>query len=244
MDRSTRKYHVIFIFSLFFLPTFFLHADTDQQLFVRGNRCYAEKKYVEALAHYEAIQAKGPAVFFNMGNSYCCKGDYSQALMYWQRAERGASYKEFLSIAHNKELILKKMGKAVSDNVFTAINKHVMAMVCPHSLYVLQVIILLVWYIFVIVYFRAKRRLYKQMFFIVVLFLSYGVLIKYTSSSVARGIVIKQAPIFVGPNKNFHTITSLACADGVEIKEKKEGWYKIRYTDAIGWVEADAIEVI
>ena len=59
------------------------------------------------------------------------------------------------------------------------------------------------------------------------------------------GIVVEKQPLlFVGPNKEFHTIGSLAAGNHVIVKEQREGWSKVRYSDKIGWIEAEAIQII
>jgi hypothetical protein len=57
-------------------------------------------------------------------------------------------------------------------------------------------------------------------------------------------VVKKDALMFSGPHKEFHTLLPIAYAQEVIVKESREGWHKIRYADIIGWVEADVIQII
>ena len=59
-----------------------------------------------------------------------------------------------------------------------------------------------------------------------------------------QALVVKQATLFAGPDKSFHVLSPVAYAENVTVKQAREGWYKIQYTDMIGWVEADVIQII
>lgn len=116
MVRAIRKSYIIFFF--FFVCARVLIAGSDEELFLRGNNYYAAKDYEHAFSTYDMIAKKGSAVLYNMGNCLFYTNDYSRALVYWSRAEIGATTHEYKLIAQNKEQALKKMGKHTGLSVW------------------------------------------------------------------------------------------------------------------------------
>lgn len=64
-------------------------ATTAQELFLQANQLYTQKQYQKALELYGQMPAKGPAVWYNMGNCAHQLHDDLHALLYWKRAEHG-----------------------------------------------------------------------------------------------------------------------------------------------------------
>jgi tetratricopeptide (TPR) repeat protein len=91
MVRTIRKKYIIifFIWTVTFASIF---AGQAEELFLRGNKYYAEKDYNNALETYDMIDQKGCAVLYNMGNCYYRQENYPYALVYWARAEIGANH--------------------------------------------------------------------------------------------------------------------------------------------------------
>ncbi|HLJ31209.1 MAG TPA: tetratricopeptide repeat protein [Candidatus Babeliales bacterium] len=230
------------------LITMTINARNDEELFLRGNKHYQHKDYDNALASYELIDKKGRAVFYNMGNCYFHKDDYAQALVYWSRAERGATAQEYDQIKRNKEHVLQIVG-IQKEQSWWSIVLHMFHTTLPYvSLIILQIFFLLCWYLFIF-YARRENLSSKKAilscfsFFIIIsgLFLE----LHYTRQNISTGIVIKkEAQLFVGPDKGLQALSPVLYAYDVTIKEKREGWYKIQYADMIGWVQADVVQII
>jgi tetratricopeptide (TPR) repeat protein len=230
------------------IVVFSVCAGNDEELFLRGNKYYEQKDYDNALCSYDMISKKGSAVFYNMGNCAFQKGDYSHALVYWSRAEVGATAQEYRIIQRNKDHVLKKIGKLGDQPLRQRIVRAIQGMLPYVSLLFLQLFFLLCWYLFIFSA-RKKQTVVKKMVLIclcaIMVLTSTGLSVYYTKQSVSRAIITtKNALLFAGPDKGFQSLTSLAYADGVTVKEMREGWYKVRYADMIGWVEADVIQII
>ena len=136
-------------------------------------------------------------------------------------------------IQQNKNYVLQKLGKNIHEPFDPVV-----------SVLMLQVLFCVVWGMFL----YNRNRLKKMRMLILLLFLS-GItamlLLQHRKQSTQSGFVIQQqARLFSGPDTGFDTIGSVQYADYVTVKEIRQGWYKIRYSDNIGWVEADAIHVI
>ena len=110
MARSFRKNHII-VFLIMVLAVTTANTQNDEEFFLRGNKFYEQKDYDNALSSYDMMSKKGRAVFYNMGNCYFHKDDYAQALVYWSRAENGATRQEHSAIERNKRRVLEIMGK-------------------------------------------------------------------------------------------------------------------------------------
>jgi hypothetical protein len=242
MDKSFRKRCIVFCFI-----ALYAQAGNDEELFLRGNKLYEHHEYDKALSSYEMMAHKGRAVLYNMGNCYYHIHNYPQALVYWLRAERGATPYECGLIAHNKQQLAKKIGKHSTQSLVDRITSFVHAAMPYFSLLFLQIFFVILWCFFVFT--TGKKNRFRKLISIVLLLLMMllgaALGVYYLKHRTVFGVVVKQqAVLFSGPHAEFHAIGSVACADHVVVKEQREGWYKIGYSGNIGWVEAEAIQII
>ena len=223
------------------------NTGNDEEFFLRGNQKYAQKNYDDACIAYEMVSKKGSAVLYNIGNCYFHKGDYAQALVYWSRAEVGATAQEYSLIARNKEHVAHLLGK---ENILAQqkILSFLQSLLPYISLFLLQLLFLLCWYVCIFVMGKKQMRLRKMIVSCVsVVMIIFGALLQvhYMQQGAQKGVVIKkEAQLLVGPDKGFQALCPLVYANNVAVKETREGWYKIQYADMIGWVEADMVQII
>jgi len=246
MDRAVRKNYIVLFFMC--MLSFQVIFSTDEELFLSGNKYYEQKNYDKALHSYQMMNKKGRAALYNIGNVYFYKGDYAQALVYWSRAEVGATIAEYNCIKKNKEHVLTLMGKAKDQSLLVTLFNLCKDTLPYISLFFLQILFLMCWYMlfFLSRYYHTKVK--KMMLSsLCLLMMLCGVLlgVYYTNECSRNGIiVIKEGQLFAAPHKDFHKLCPVVYADNVKIKEVKEGWYKIQYADMIGWVEADVVQII
>lgn len=247
MDRALRKNYVALL-CICILVASVMFAGNDEEFFLRGNKYYEQKDYDNALRVYDMMSKKGRAVLYNMGNACFHKGDYADALVYWSRAEVGATPQEYYLIARNKEHVFAIMNKQVARSVQQKTLKILNDVVPYASLLFLQLFFLICWYMLLFAARKKQMKLKKIVLsclsFLIVL--SGAVLgVYYTHQYTQSGIVVKkEAQLFAAPNKGFHALCPVVYADNVTVKEMREGWYKIGYADMIGWVEADVVQII
>lgn len=242
MDKYFRKSCIIF--SLFSL---ILYAGNDEECFLRGNKLYEKKEYNAALSSYEAVMKKGRAVLYNMGNCYYHMHDYPHAFLYWSRAVKDACVSEVVAIEKNKAHTLKTMGKKQENSFYARALCYYDSVLIYFSLLVLQIIFLISWCALIFVLYKNGRskKLITTLLLLITLFVGFSLRRCYIKQSAKNGVVMKEKTmLFAGPNNKFHVVCPLAVVDCVEIKEEREGWYKVRYSDNIGWVEADVIQII
>lgn len=247
MDRSLRKNYVIVVCICVGIISA-ICAGNDEEFFLRGNNYYKQKDYDNALQSYEMIRKKGRAALYNIGNCFFHKTDYSNALVYWSRAEIGSTAQELRLIERNKEYVLKKIGKETEQSLQVRLFKLFHSVLPYVSLLFLQLCFLLCWYFFI---FLARNKQKNNKKFIVaclcVTLLLCGTLlhISCVRENVRNAIVMKkEIALFSGPDKGFHALAPLEYADSVVVKEVREGWYKVQYADMIGWVESGDIQII
>lgn len=224
-----------------------VHAGNDEELFLRGNKYYAQKNYTAALHTYEMIARKGAAVLYNMGNCAFHQEDYSHALVYWNRAQKGATGHEYNIIERNKKIALQKLGHEHNTRSGDAIVRLLRAYMLI-SVLMLQLIFLVLWWLFMFV-FRKKQTGIKKMMqacmCLTMFFCASLLTMHYVQQNVHQAIIVKkEAHLLTGPDKSFHVLSPLNYAHNVRVKESREGWHKIQYADMIGWVEADVIQII
>jgi hypothetical protein len=247
MDRALRKNYVTFFF-ISLATMLSIVAGNDEELFLRGNNYYEQKEYDNAFRSYDLIGKKGCAVLYNMGNCLFHTGDYSHALVYWSRAEQGATPEMYYRIVQNKQLALKKIGAPVTPTIKNRIYGVVRATLPYVSLLFLQLFFLLCWYLFICLSGGQRtgtKKIAASFLCLCMAVASVGLIGHYTQQDISSGIITKKnAVLFAGPDKGFHELSLLAYADSVVVKEAREGWYKIRYADMLGWVEADVVQII
>lgn len=250
MVRFFRKKSVIFAVVSWCIVSCIV-AGNDEELFLRGNKYYAQGNYENALNAYDSICSKGYIVLYNMGNCFFHRDDYAQALVYWSRAQKGATPQMYQNIMQNKAIAFKKLGKQQPYTITDKLVKGVGFLSVYVSLLVLQIIFLIIWFVLMVL----RRKKYSEMvrlkkithisicFFMVIV--GTILTVEYLYHDIGHAIVVKkEAKLLNGPDNAFQVISPLVYAEDVTIKEAREGWYKIQYADMLGWVEESVIKVI
>jgi hypothetical protein len=244
MDATIKKNYISIIAIALFVVSAVV-AGNDEEFFLRGNKYYKNKDYDNALTVYTMMAAKGRAVLYNMGNCYFHKGDYPQALVYWSRAEHGATAQEYQHIKRNKEHVLQLMGKQTAPSWWQSSVQDIAQGI---SLLLLQLLFLVCWFMLIFLLHKKDIKMKKMMVTTLCLLMSLSgalLTVHYNKHGVQDGIVVKkEAQLFAGPQKGFQVVAQLCCADNVAVKEVRQGWYKVQHAGMIGWVEADGIQII
>jgi tetratricopeptide (TPR) repeat protein len=242
---GTIRKNIMFFFTCVCIASI-VHAGNDEELFLRGNKYYAQKNYANALQAYEMIAHKGVAVLYNMGNCAFHQEDYSHALVYWNRAQNGATAHEYNLIERNKKSVFAKIGtepqRASWDSFIRWLRAYMLV-----SIFILQLIFLMLWWLFLFVLRKQTSiaRIMRACICLTMLFCASLLTMHYMQQNVHQAIIVtKEGRLLTGPDKNFPVLSSLNYAHNVKVKESREGWYKIQYADMMGWVEADVIQII
>lgn len=223
-------------------------ALSDEQLFRNGNEQYAQGDYAVALTAYEAMQKKGPAAWYNMGNAAYRCGQYAHACLYWLRAEKGALPAQQILINHNMMVLRKKLDERQTYTYRDRFKSVCDCAVRVIPLLALQVLFLSVWWLLCIIAQMRRRR--GVLIIMIMMLLINGlvggmIIMKYFQLTCRRGIVMQSAAtLFAGPQNHYHSIGQALQASECIILESRVSWHKVCNDRHIGWVSADDIMVV
>jgi len=238
------QYNIVFLLVFFAMITSVLcYSSSSEEAFLTANNFYEQKKYEDSLKLYSSIDKKGSAVWYNMGNCAFRMDNYIDAIVYWRRAELGASLKDFEDIENNILVAYEKLELTHERSFLDVIYKYISRV----PIFLLQIVFLVFWFTFFIMYFFLKqfRRFALTIFMVLNVLIGFLLLIKYGSLNYKKVIVVKSsASLFTGPDENYHVICKVPIISEMLVKEKKGKWYKVNSNGQIGWVFSEYIEVI
>lgn len=245
MDKIFRKSYIILLIIL----VFFNLIANDKELLLKANQLYKQKDYNNALIMYNKIKQKGSAVLCNVGNCYFHQNDYPQALVYWLRAQKNASFSEYNAIEKNKEILFKKIGKQQEpQSVIGSLQAFLDRIAFFIPLLLLQLLFLLIFCGIALCIWKKSNRNKKTIYhFLWCSLFLVGILlnVEYKKTHTHYGIITRNnISLFAGPQKDFSIVGPLSYANQVAIQEKREGWYKVKYGSQLGWIEAEAIQIL
>ena len=211
MDRSFKKSSIIFCFF-----SLFIVAGNDEEFFLKGNKLYKQQDYQAALQAYEMVNHKGRAVLYNMGNCYYHIKNYPLALVFFDRAERGATCQEIVCIENNKQIVLEKIGKIPEDSMFKWVKSFLYFIFPYFSLFFLQLFFLICLY--GILYGLHTNIRFKKSILVIggVSIVIVGLLLSahYMKMSTVKGIVVeKSVLIYSGASDKFITLKKILIQD-------------------------------
>ena len=231
----------------FFVPA--LAAPTMQELFLRANHLYEQGQVQEALTTYQEIHPAGSATWYNMGLCFARLGSTSRALACWRQAEHTASLAELRMIAQAIEAVGRTQGLAQSHGTISRVLRTMRLYAHALPPVLIQLLVLLGLFL---LFFCAKWWYYGLHGKSVILGVSCVTLLgvgsmylQYQDQIGRHGvIVVAKAPIYSGPDSQFHQQGELPNATEVAIQETAGSWYKVAHADLTGWVAADAMVVV
>jgi tetratricopeptide (TPR) repeat protein len=224
--------------------TAFLGAN-NQKNFIEANGLYTKKQYEKALALFKIIDGGSCALWQNMGNCHYHLKHYIDALVCWKRAERFSSIAEYDQLQNQVYGVYQKINKIDSCSVLSKFiartNRYLRCM----PLIFLQILFIMIWLFMLYmygVYKGSKRILWLLLLVMANLFFGSIVLMRYWYDAPKTALVIKEAVLVEGTDKNYQTLKSIPLADHVYVLSKKDAWYKVKHKGSVGWLLADMIQ--
>ncbi len=225
------------IFFLFGVSLAF--ADSDEEIFLRGNQLYNQEKYADALSSYQRINKKNNAVWYNMGNSFYMLHDYYNAYAYWCKAAQSCSTAQYKMAMANIATVEQKLNKTLT------FNRRAWRLIDGWQPLVVQLIFLFFWCILFwrAAYWYRQRRTIALIVLIGCVGLSaLAVAGKYYVMRQQRALVIHdQAPVFIGPRNDYQQVGALEKGTEVKVVERREQWVKIKNKQLKGWIAQENI---
>lgn len=213
---------------------------SNQEIFLQANAAYRAHDYEQALTLYDQISHKGPSVWYNMGNCAYQLKRYPYAYLYWKKSQEGASWALLNDAEHNLGLLTQSEDnpRSAYDSMRAAVYLYVQW----SSLWWLQMVLLLIWSIFWLLYVRGTQRFVQPLVLLLVCCCGIALKGKYTDVGLKHGVVVhSQTPIYTGPDTQFQRITMLDEMAHVTIVQQDKEWYKISYNNQVGWMPTSVI---
>lgn len=219
---------------------------TNQESFLHAQELYTAKEYEKALSLFQAIPDKGTVIWYNMGNCAYWLGRYTDARIYWKKAERTASYAQRLDIQHNMRALNEKIGliayrsKGIVEPGLTSVQSS--------SFFSLQVVWLILWFL-LFFYMRQwiRGRRYALILFFVVgnSMCGIAVVYKYIHRCRRVGIVTaEQTSLHAGPDTSYHTVGVVNSPAECIVKQIHGDWYKVSSGVVVGWINKELCELV
>ncbi len=219
----------------------------QQEQFLHANALYHAGQYDDAFAVYQEIPQKGRAVWYNMGNCAYQVGNHTDALVYWKRAERNATWDEREDIKVNRGYALRALNKktATQDPLFSTIVQWVMG---KRPLLLFQLLCLCLWFLSLVCLRRYPRRVWSTgaIFFAVgASVCGAGMYERYRDYRHQQAYVITdRSPLYGGPNERYHKRGTVQRADLVRICAQRDEWCKVASESHVGWVPVSSVCVV
>ena len=223
-----------------------LSAD-PQQICVQAKALYAKKEYTRALELYQSVEPKNSAIWYNIGNCLYKQGDHMNALVHWARASSGASSDLRDDIACNIMRVHEKIGTTESSQASSLQDVNTVFTKIP--LVIVQLLFLLIWFLSIFYFIKNGRRGKNYRFvlgcmYIALVMVAGMITVNYVGSNKRIALVMKDAPLFAGPNEHYNRMAVLQKAACVGVAHMRDGWAKIEYQNQVGWVAADSVAIV
>ncbi len=217
-------------------------ARSLQETFLEGNKLYYDQQYKKALERYEQIQPKGPAITYNIGNTFYRLDDKARAIVAWKRAQKNAPIHLIERAQSNIAATDAELG--IYDDSLSSYLQYRLSLI---STLLLQLLFLAGWYLFFML--LLIKFPYRVILLSLVMLSNTIILgaigLKYYADKQMQAIVVDNTlTMRAGPDIQFHGIDSVSYAHIVTIKKDIPDWYKIKYNGTIGWVSQKSVEII
>lgn len=229
----------------FFLgPIGNMQAATAHELFRGAQRLYDEGKFEDSLLLYAKIENKGAGTWCNMAACYYALHNYPLAIVSCTRAQKGAPSPLLESIERIMQASYTNLNyRDAPFEQFSAFERWALSF----SPLFIQILFLISWY--TCWFFIIRRRI---IFFPVVLaaflclLMLFGsmLLVHYYAYVYKKGMTVKESRLVAGPHDQYDLLREIPLLKEVQIKERRDGWYKVTTDNHTGWLREDSVEIV
>ena len=214
-----------------------LSALQDRENFLEGVHAYQEGAYQRALSSFESVAHKGPATYLNSALCHFALGHCASAYAMLDKARDGASYREIKNLLAIKNRTDQSLfGTKKTDFWWTV---ETLSFIFPFLL--LQLCFLLLLMIFAYLVFSRKRLRLLVVLGLALCFWGGCLAVRLRAQRMHYGYSTGSALLYVLPEKKLDTIAEIDACARVMILEMRDDWYKVRYTQRVGWVPASDV---
>ena len=233
-------------------------AQTNTDLFEKGNTAYKNGNYQEAIEFYQQIETQQLAsstLYYNLGNCFYKLNNVANTIYYYEKAllvdplnldaQNNLEFAKRMTIDSIEELpksFLQRLEKNYIQK-FSYNQWATIAIICSF----LTAILFLLFYISSI---STKKRLYFISSIICLLLLIFTTSISYqqyhwTLNNKTGIIFSPKVNIKNAPTENSNDVFTLHEGTKIIILDSVDNWKKIKLADGkIGWILADELKVL
>lgn len=224
----------------------FCVAPPAQERYLQANKLYEQGEYAQALALYEGIARKGPAVLVNMGNAAFEQSHFVQALIAWRRAQLQLKPRLYYMIEQRITEMQSQEGGQYSRGFIErlAVCLDVYMRVLPHKVWQLLFFILLAVGLFVLRWLRQRNWALLLIWGSMLLVVSMLLMVRYRVRSRVMGVVTRDAHLLVSKDTHSRSKKRLLAGQEVRVTSEQDAWYQVTYATDIGWTPHDTIQII
>ncbi len=228
------------ILSIIVFGAFSAHAH-DGEIFKQACALYEQKNYKEAAEKAVSLKSPGEAVWLLVADAQLKQNNYASALAAARRAEQQVHPSSLGLVFALVKTIKEKLGQPFSsygESLYLA-----SWLVPPISL---QLIFLISWLLALWFLVTRKRTLLALTSWTLLLLSCAFLLAGQFYMQQAKLAVIKenQAQVYVGPDIHYSTLNSLSSGHEVIIKRNEGDWFQIADGNRLGWLKAQAIDIV
>lgn len=224
----------------------YINAQPQEQ-FLHANYMYNAGDYQAAFDVYNAIPNKGRAVWYNMGNCAYKNKNYLDALIYWTRAERCATWSEYVDIQTNKAHAHHILGiPQPKKHIFESYQW--CALPWYWSWFFIQSICVIIAMVLFVLWSRSVYRWQRISLLCMYILLCLGGYHLYRWYQIQHAqyayVSDKSTNVYNRPDIRSHERGKLSYISKVCILEQLDDWSKIKAHGVTGWVQTTSLSVI
>jgi tetratricopeptide (TPR) repeat protein len=206
---------------------------------------YQKKEFEPALILYQTVPDKNNLTWYVMGNCAYQLKKYSQALIYWRRAQKNAGPTLYAMAQKNCAHVLSVLN--MQSSKWSGLINWIQTMIHRIPASTLQYMVLFFLLIFLLWIVKAscitaKRLIFLQLPLNMVIIL---LAVRYYADTKKIAVVAKDSiNLFVHPDQDAPLIAQLSGGTQAHVCKKQKEWYKINSQQGYGWARASDIVLI
>lgn len=236
----------------------FVQAQSNKELFEKGNQYYKNADYESAITAYSQIEKSGyhsDALYFNLANAYYKLNKVAPSIYYYEKAiklnplHEDAKYN--LILANRMAIdVIEQMPKTLIQKI----ESNFLHKISVEKWAINAVVFSFLTALLFLIYYFSYSTMVKRIFFAMSI-VTFGLMLLCISIAFkgisyekkhrpaiifSEKVVIKNAPTF-----NSEDVFILHEGTKVEVLDTVDDWYKIKLADGkIGWVKTGVLRII
>lgn len=228
----------------------------DQNKFEKAEKLYRNGEYDKSIIEFESLLDENEissTVFYNIGNCYYKKSDYTKAVLYYEKAAKYNPSDE--DIRYNLQITRSRLTDEADSNE-SGVSGWFFAVVNTRGADYwtwLTILMSVAGTLFLFLMFFSTKNSFKRIslatslvafaFSIVFYFFSSYQIAQFNADDEAV-IIRESAEARSEPEANSKPVFIVPGGMKVKILSEKEGWYEVLLNSNVGWLKSEELEKI